>query len=325
MARTFNLNAQCHCGTISQPIRSPPIDDLAHDFRAQESSPKKVQLCHCTSCRRSTGNLYASYYLFSPPHLENTTAYPPIPINPDRPDKIYRRHFCSTCGCHIFRSIFDKQRVKYSDVKLKASECMRWGVATGTLDDVARNVEFSDHVFVGDTKDGGAAVWLRETYRGPLSVYAHAGRDYYTGKFPPRITFSKQKHRYPHLPLLGDDQLKASCLCKAVQFHITRPTSSLQIVSPNIPDFLKGEKEKEGRWWLRENGTKYLAGLCVCRTCRLTSGFEIQPWAYVPRANISFNSPSQHASTGEEATTSTPLNLEALSAGIFTTYETSLQ
>jgi hypothetical protein len=45
------------------------------------------------------------------------------------------------------------------------------------------------------------------------------------------------------------------------------------------------------KWWLRANATKYLAGTCACRSCRLTSGFEIQTWAFVPRANIYFHVP----------------------------------
>jgi hypothetical protein len=42
-------------------------------------------------------------------------------------------------------------------------------------------------------------------------------------------------------------------------------------------------------WWLcGPASTKYRAGTCACRSCRLTSGFEIQPWAFIPRANILF-------------------------------------
>ena len=31
---------------------------------------------------------------------------------------------------------------------------------------------------------------------------------------------------------------------------------------------------------------KYLAGLCACTTCRLTSGFDIQSWCFIPKTNI---------------------------------------
>jgi hypothetical protein len=32
--------------------------------------------------------------------------------------------------------------------------------------------------------------------------------------------------------------------------------------------------------------TKYLAGLCACRSCRLSAGFPTQAWAFIPRANL---------------------------------------
>ncbi|KAL8729949.1 MAG: hypothetical protein Q9166_004394 [cf. Caloplaca sp. 2 TL-2023] len=39
-------------------------------------------------------------------------------------------------------------------------------------------------------------------------------------------------------------------------------------------------------WWLRANGTKYFAGTCACNSCRLSTGFDIQAWAFVPKSNI---------------------------------------
>jgi hypothetical protein len=37
---------------------------------------------------------------------------------------------------------------------------------------------------------------------------------------------------------------------------------------------------------------KYLSGTCACHPCRLTSGFEIQTWAFIPRRNILISSSS---------------------------------
>lgn len=46
------------------------------------------------------------------------------------------------------------------------------------------------------------------------------------------------------------------------------------------------ETLKDVKWWLRANKTKYLAGLCGCRSCRLFSGFPIQAWAFIPKTNL---------------------------------------
>jgi hypothetical protein len=49
----------------------------------------------------------------------------------------------------------DTERQKWTAKSLKPGETIKWGVATGTLDDVASNASFDEHVFVADTKDGG--------------------------------------------------------------------------------------------------------------------------------------------------------------------------
>ncbi|KAK5635703.1 hypothetical protein RRF57_011415 [Xylaria bambusicola] len=101
------------------------------------------------------------------------------------------------------------------------------------------------------------------------------------------------------------------------------------------------------KWWLRPDANRnfskqetqptrkgelkrYLAGTCACRSCRLTLGFEIQSWAFVPRANIFFhlrsqqaNLPSPELDTTNDAYDITPLDFEALPAGILTSYVSS--
>ncbi|KAK4102824.1 hypothetical protein N658DRAFT_494886 [Parathielavia hyrcaniae] len=50
--------------------------------------------------------------------------------------------------------------------------------------------------------------------------------------------------------------------------------------------------------------TKYLSGTCACHPCRLTSGFEIQTWAFIPRRNISISIPISHPSHSPPTSTS---------------------
>ncbi|KAM0800253.1 Mss4-like protein [Usnea florida] len=88
-------------------------------------------------------------------------------------------------------------------------------------------------------------------------------------------------------------ELQAYCHCKGVRFKITRPDeSSARLVAPR-GDIVgppttneDGSGNDDAAWWLRENGTKYLGGTCACDECRLASGFDIQTWAFVPKANM---------------------------------------
>lgn len=220
--------------------------------------------------------------------------------------------FCKRCGCHAFKVVPDNERATYSDLPVEDEMKARWGVATGILDLIASTVWFSDHVFVRETKDGGAACWLQETHREALRSFVGAGQNYYTGRSSEQLVLEQKAQSCPPVPV--QIQLEASCLCKAVRFHITRPDPSQQSATPAAPNFLRGDLT-DTAWWFCGNGTKYLAGLCACRSCRLTSGFEIQPWASVPKANIFLNS-----SIGQGPM---PLDFDNLPPSTFTSYETS--
>jgi hypothetical protein len=88
------------------------------------------------------------------------------------------------------------------------------------------------------------------------------------------------------------ENLKAKCHCGGVKFHITRPDELSKKVTSPYPDLMVPYHErspsnpKNETWWLQEHDTKYLAGTCTCASCRLASGAEIQPWAFIPKCNI---------------------------------------
>ncbi len=53
-----------------------------------------------------------------------------------------------------------------------------------------------------------------------------------------------------------------------------------------IADHLN-QKGPEGEpWWLQANGTRFLAGVCACNSCRLDTGTETIQWAFVPTVDI---------------------------------------
>jgi hypothetical protein len=75
------------------------------------------------------------------------------------------------------------------------------------------------------------------------------------------------------------------------------------------------------KWWLRgPNNTRYLAGTCACRSCRLASGFEIQTWAFIPRSNIFIYSLSPDP---DGARKPQQLDFETVPPGVLKSYESS--
>jgi hypothetical protein len=79
------------------------------------------------------------------------------------------------------------------------------------------------------------------------------------------------------------------------------------------------------KWWLRgKGGTKYLAGTCACRSCRLASGFEIQTWAFVPRSNIfMYSRPRAGVETSDRDALPEPLDFENVPPDVLRSYESS--
>jgi hypothetical protein len=77
------------------------------------------------------------------------------------------------------------------------------------------------------------------------------------------------------------------------------------------------------KWWLRANDTKYLAGTCACRSCRLASGFEIQTWTFVPRSNVYFHLSTDGGDRDSGKSVVLPLDFGKLPKGILRSYESS--
>ncbi|KAK7756889.1 hypothetical protein SLS62_000905 [Diatrype stigma] len=194
------------------------------------------------------------------------------------------------------------------------------GGSKASEDSDKEHMVFARHINTTGTKDGGLSPYIHNIDGLELGVHGHSG---YSS--PP-----VEKHSITtNAKTMGDenDVLLAHCHCQTVRFHITRPNAASRLPQSNFPDLMlayqapiASEQEKtsalvknphDEKWWLRppppptphqqqeRNGsaaaadglTRYLAGTCACRSCRLASGFEIQTWAFVPRANIYFHVP----------------------------------
>ncbi len=184
-----------------------------------------------------------------------------------------------------------------------------WSVSSGVIDSLDGGEPGTDlslekivqHEFVGDTKDGGLAICLEQIDGQPVPFFLE-GPDgpKHNGTVQELLKRLREDHFVDqtddgglnHLASEVEDELRAACHCGGVDFVVTRPNAASRQCSSPWPDLIvpyhstSSENSKDVKWWIREKGTKYLAGTCACRSCRLGSGSPIQAWAFIPKAKI---------------------------------------
>ncbi|KIV89470.1 hypothetical protein PV10_06867 [Exophiala mesophila] len=276
-----SVQVRCLCGENSDivPLKSAP--------------PIQNSWCSCSSCRYTTGVLTLSCLPLSrpPSFLDALSRY-------DSSEHL-TRYFCGDCGSHMC------VHVKKHDA---------WGICSGVIDRFEQAEQVSrislenivQHEFVGDTIDGGLAVSLAESHsHAPIPLYLQGpdGPRIHSNHTLPKDTQdpSQSEVRLDHLmEQEGPDgqkkeqgaELRAQCHCGGVSFSITRPNPTSSLCSSPWPDLLvpyhsaSSENPEDVKWWLRNDGSKFLAGTCACRSCRLAAGSPVQTWAFIPKANI---------------------------------------
>ncbi|SLM36194.1 Mss4-like [Lasallia pustulata] len=262
------LKLSCLCGSITRSIDIP-----------KSSLPIPITFCHCESCRHVTG-LFCVSNIFLPSTSDHT--YISGEPRAYKTSAEVTRFFCGQCGTHCY---------------LKHIPSGLVGVASGVVDKIEDVAEFKAHAYLTDTRDGGLSDWL------PLKRWEgwpHQSKEIQPGTnvVAPRPADSTQA---------SEARLRCRCHCGGVQFEITRPNQNSSNLSSPWPDMLvpfhqEGrENATDEKWWLRP-GVKYLAGICACRSCRLGSGYDMQPWvgvtsspyvpnmlttqAFIPKVNI---------------------------------------
>lgn len=265
---TIKITACCHCNRF-QTTFDLPLSSL----------PLKASVCHCTTCRKSSG------------HILPTGAVIPLPNHPDvsalsayASSDFLTRFFCPNCGASVVNS-----------------EAKEWDIATGVLNRTSGGLLNRVQLWLEDTKDGGAGFWLRETglemlMRGRTSdklssedVKAISEKSRNQGK----AILSNSPATQGEYSDAKDDLLRASCCCGAVSFHILRPDG--------------GSDERYSN--------RYPAGLDACASCRTVTGNEITSWAMVPRNRITTptRGPNENEAKSSKNETLDLLDLPALS------------
>ncbi|KAJ9606939.1 hypothetical protein H2200_008950 [Cladophialophora chaetospira] len=196
----------------------------------------------------------------------------------------------------------------HGDTSCKVHGDHIWSVNSGVIDRIhglEDDTELSleqivQHDFVGDTSDGGLAICLDQMdgqvipfhLEGPDGPKHSGTLEELSTKLRGRRTISKDHVDGSNQVIESGDGLWAGCHCGGVNFLVTRPNTASRKCSSPWADLIvpyhssSSENKEDVKWWLRENDTKYLAGTCACRSCRLGSGSPIQSWAFIPKANI---------------------------------------
>lgn len=347
MASASKLLISCHCGVAKQ------IVSLRGPSSGGALAPRDINLCHCAACRHNTGLLCVSHtWVERPGTVDGLVEYRSA-------TKGVSRFFCRGCGCQVFWRKEEEDDDGDGDVGVGGKEM--WAVATGVIvgfcggqgeeldeGDRGRGVlRYARHIHTEGTKDGGATIFMKQ-----MEV-VHEGEEY---EGLEDLEGSERDKEGKGRREKEEEVLNAFCYCGRVRFHITRPNSESRLPRSNFPDLMIPYHTKspdiqnpdDEKWWLRpgidarargseekEAGPRrYLAGTCACRSCRLTSGYEIQTWAFIPRANIFLHIRDDN-NEQEEGTTTTstsdpsqaktivPLNFTALPPGLLTSYESS--
>lgn len=241
--------------------------------------PQASHLCHCSTCRHTTGQLgvdgaiIATAPLVSVPDDET-------PIEPADLSKLstynvtprLTRFFCYTCGAYMLCRL-----------QLEADKFI-WGISTGSLERTEGIVQLRSHVFVKPTKDGGLSKHYRAINRVELPRYAGWGsKNLAEGEKVELLPSDWEDKDLLALKKRSSPEINAHCHCRQISLRLTRPSQE--------------DSEDPSKWWIipGEEDSGYPSGRkpprffgahCFCSSCRLSHGAIISSCILVPHTNV---------------------------------------
>ncbi len=167
----------------------------------------------------------------------------------------------------------------------------RLGVFSGVLRNIDTDiVRLARHIFVEDTKDGGATVWLRRPNGDgeeiPRFIEFEGEMDW---DWPTTLTSDSPKEEDPK-----EDLIPVWCHCKGIQLRLHRGdyASRIQAGTKDLP------------WFIDPSTGKPLAAFDACDSCRLQFGVDMVNWTFAELANISHHNPNEPPSPFPRTTSS---------------------
>lgn len=279
----MDLTISCLCGAIHKRLLSDRPHLLPSDAEVD---------------RHGSGVLFVSHLAINPLGHQNLSGLACYESGDGT------RFFCSTCGCHVFQKLTVSPALTSlaHNLGYEQPPTEFFAVATGAIIETPDKQEWPrlGRIPMDDTLDGGLGPWLP-------------------------IAEMKERTQSPETeatPQSTDNSVPATCGCGNVNLLIQRPRELLSIVSKSqdetklpyspYPDLMfpykttpkdKLDNPSDEKWYLRRTGeeSKYLAGTCACKSCRLSTGHEIQTWAFIPRVAISISIPPDSTTTGTES------------------------
>lgn len=301
-----SVSVSCLCTKVSvQQLLVAPLG----------SQPPR-SFCHCSICRSTSGVLCTSFFalLLTPKSDNNASSLISNPaLREYAQSSQLSRWFCGTCGAHVLALL--KPQSKYfvaaglvTPASLSVSLSLSLSESEPETDSVAV------HWGVGDTQDGGISVFIPGS-RNDSTQCLLLGSTTTTSTTETETANPSQSSASASASLSaressvgeGKGLLQAQCHCGGVGFAITRPNSRSREPSSPWSDVLvpyhlsSSDNPEDIKWWLRAGDTKYLAGTCACRSCQLASGFPIQCWAFISKANLVNRNSSSDNQVGNEA------------------------
>lgn len=147
------------------------------------------------------------------------------------------------------------------------------GAFTGCLKNINTEIlKFDRHIFMGDTIDGGASIWLQND-NSDGSIAKRYGKRTNSKELPPDWPAPSSMTGYDSRS--EQESLPIHCRCKGVNFRLHRG------------DYL-GKKKEEVPWFIDDKNGKMIATFDTCDSCRLQSGVDIFHWTFAELRNISF-------------------------------------
>ncbi|KAF9878811.1 hypothetical protein CkaCkLH20_03711 [Colletotrichum karsti] len=240
----ITITAQCLC--------------KAHTFTTiigEKVLPLKASCCHCNSCRHVSGALYSSCAPW--PNTEEDLSGLAKYSFSDRLDLFA----CKTCSSRLFCSG-------------EPTRGEPW-VVTGALENAPGLIEYANHLFLEDTIDGGASIWL------PKSENVKRWRQMYG-----RLGGEEMPSDWPVAKALSSEQLNAGpspevtpfyCHCKGVNF-----------VLRSAADLKSKSEEELKKCFIDPKTLKYRGSFECCDSCRLSFGADLMAWTFAPLSHIDF-------------------------------------
>ena len=254
------ITAQCLCKQHKHTAAVP-----------RSSLPLKATACHCTSCRKCTGALYSSAILKWPGDdgaIRDSTL--------KRYD--FSQHltvlFCGTCSSPMF---FEMHSAPKSDSEGAPAS---YGVMTGALSNDGPDglVRIENHVFVGDTKDGGMSMFMRKPNGDGVEAKRWMGLTFQSEE----VAFDWPARLRPETEIQNKAaEIPIRCHCGGVDLVFKREKAEEEFMT---------KAKSELPWFVHPETKKLMASIDPCDSCRVSSGVDFWTWTFALIRHIGFAS-----------------------------------